>query len=270
MNDNELIQKIKALKQVQPKQDWILATKSQILGKEDSYETKASWYEALFARALKPAFAMPFAMLVLVSGAVIVVSQSSVPGDPLHSIEQITERAHQTVLSPEEKPTYYLSLAEKRVKELKEVVDANKTDKISAGVEGVEQAIKKAVAYIPPKPDSPIESLKVVRKVNNINAGMKGIEDKLEVPLGKDARNNMNTKTFAYIEGGIEGTKTDLTKLSKLVEREITELDHSTLTAQGEKCLEEIKGYYNDYLHGDEDNKYQSLQSVMEKINHCR
>ena len=270
MNDNELIQKIQTLKQVQPKESWILATKSQILGAEDLRETKASWYEALFAQTLKPAFAFPLMMIFLTTGAVLIVSQGSVPGDPLYSIERITERAHQTILSAEEKPAYYLALAEKRVKELEEVVDANKTDKISAGVEGVEQAIEKAVAYIPQTPDNPRESLEVVSKVNNINTGIKGIEEKLEVEVSKDARNDMNTKTFAYIEGGIENAKTGLITSAKLVKDQIEELSDSTLTAQGEECLEDVKQHYNDYLYGDEDKRYQSLQLAIEKIHLCR
>lgn len=77
MTEKELVKKIQKLKEIEPRKDWVLLTKSRILGEEPEVGQK----EILtslgrffhFQFALKPAFVIPMA-LILIGGAIFYFS----------------------------------------------------------------------------------------------------------------------------------------------------------------------------------------------------
>ncbi len=95
MTENELINKIKKLKQIKPEKDWVVLTKNQILGQEQ--KQTISIFQILFqTKRLKPVFVMATVIILLFVGIagflhlaerpVIIVE---IPAEPLIAAEQV-------------------------------------------------------------------------------------------------------------------------------------------------------------------------------------
>jgi len=105
--ETDLVKKIQGLKQIQPDKDWIVSTKTQILGEEP---------KVLFFPYFKPVFAglIVFVMLFGSFG----FAQNSLPGDLLYPLKKVTERGQAIFVSEEEKPGFQLKLTNERLEEL--------------------------------------------------------------------------------------------------------------------------------------------------------
>ena len=100
MTEAELIKKIKTLKEIKPRKDWVVLTKTQILG---NVEVRPQLFLFPF---FKPAYAGLFLFLLLIGLAEF--SQGALPGDPLYSLKRITEKAQSVFVSKEEQPKLQL------------------------------------------------------------------------------------------------------------------------------------------------------------------
>ena len=98
MTEKELIAKIQELRQLKPRQDWVVLTKKQILGEEKPQFSFIGFLKELqrgekFAFQHKPAFAFITTLLVLIG--VFGFAQNSVPGDFLFSLKSSPSKARQ-------------------------------------------------------------------------------------------------------------------------------------------------------------------------------
>ena len=96
----ELIFKIKKLKEVKPRKDWVLFTKKQILGEVESpsFSFKEGFL-GLFQYKYKPAFATLVIVGVLMG--TFGLAQNALPSDSLYPIRKITERIRVSFVSEE-------------------------------------------------------------------------------------------------------------------------------------------------------------------------
>jgi len=97
MTEKEVIAKIQKLEQIGPEKDWILATKTQILGVD------ATTPFFVFS-SQKLAFAGLLILLLLVGA--FGFAQNSLPGNFLYPVKKMTERG-QEVFVPEEERTAF-------------------------------------------------------------------------------------------------------------------------------------------------------------------
>ena len=136
MTEKEVIAKIQKLEQIGPEKDWILATKTQILG----VDATATPFFVFSSQRL--AFAGLLVLLLLVG--VFGFAQNSLPGDFLYPVKKMTERGQEVFVSETDKPKLKLELANKRLDELTRVAETNKVKKLAPAIKEFEASILEA------------------------------------------------------------------------------------------------------------------------------
>jgi len=180
--EKELIGKIRELRQIRPRKDWVVLTKSQILGEEP---------KILFFPFFKPAFATVTAFGILFG--IFSLAQNSLPGDFLYSIKKITEKGQAVFVSEEEKPALYFELANERLEDLTKAPAKNLAPTIKEYQASVSEAAKNLT-----KIKDPEEAKKVVMKIQELEEKKREVET-LGMVVGetktetKDGDNNLTT-----------------------------------------------------------------------------
>lgn len=128
--EDELIAKIRKLKQIKPEKKWVFLTKKRILGEIEIFPF------------FKPVYAGLFLIFLLIG--LFGVSQKSLPGEPLYYIKKVGEKFETTFLPEEEKPKANLELARRRVEELKRVVEKNDVSKLPAAINEFQNTVSQA------------------------------------------------------------------------------------------------------------------------------
>lgn len=213
--EKQLIGKIRELRQIRPRKDWVVLTKSQILGEEP---------KILFFPFFKPVLATVTAFGILFG--IFSLAQNSLPGDFLYSIKKITEKSQAVFVSEEEKPVFQLKLANDRLEELTKAPARNLAPTLSEFQASVFQAAKEIVEAEKPNIKEIVQQTK-----------------KLE-------ENKQKVETLGIVVGETEALDT---ALAQLVESQIKDLEEGTLTEGQQELLEGAKesfeaGDYNQAL----------------------
>lgn len=204
MTQAELIKKIKGLQEIRPRKDWASLTKSQILGTE-----KPVFSPFLI---LKPAYAGLVVVFILFG--VFGVAQNSLPGDLLYSIKKITEKGQAVFVSEEQKPAFQLKLVNERLEDLTKAPVKNLAPALNEFQANLSEAAKNLTAT--EKPD-----------VKGIVKETKKLEE-----------NKQKVEALGIVVGETEELDS---ALSKLVEKEIADLEGRTLTEEQKSLLAEAK-----------------------------
>ena len=220
MTQNELIGKIRELRQIKPRKDWVLLTKSQILGQEETPKFELFPF-------FKPAYAGLFFLLLL--AGLIEFSQGALPGDPLYSLKRITEKAQAVFVSKEEQPKLQLELTNKRLEELNKVAEANQVKRLAPAL-------------------NEFETTKIAAKKEVVNS-IKNKSGKEATKVAKDIASKLNEvnenekKVYATLNiestGGVEQTAE-----KAVVEILIKDAKNSTLTEEQKTDLVKVEEYY--------------------------
>ncbi len=208
MTEKELIAKIRELRQIKPNKDWVILTKSQILGQEPKMDL------SLFFRRSVWASLTLFIILFLV----FIIAQNSLPGDLLYPIKKITERSQAVFVSEDEMPKVQLELANKRLEELTKIAETNQVKKLAPAINEFQASISEAAKKIATakKPDLK----EITKETKKIEEGKQKVEA-LGIVIG-------------------ETEELDNT-LASIVEREIKELEGRSLTEAQEEILAQAK-----------------------------
>lgn len=206
MNQDQLIQKIRLLRDIEPRKDWVLTTKDKILGEKIKTE--------LFP-FFKPVYAGLFCLLFIVG--IFDFSQEALPGESLYYLKKVTERGQFFLASIEEKPRIKLELANKRLEELNEIAENNEVKKLASALDEFQANISEAAKELPK---------------------MKGIDQEVVVQTQKLEENKQKIeKTLA--------TRLDTEELDSalalIVQREISDLEGRSLSEQEQEMLEGAK-----------------------------
>jgi len=219
VTEKELIGKIGELRQIRPRKDWVVLTKSQILGEEP---------KVLFFPFFKPVLATVTAFGILLG--IFSLAQNSLPGDILYPIKKITEKSQAVFVSETEKPQLNLELVNKRLEELTKIAQTNQVKKLAP-----------AISEFQAKASEAAENLVKVKEpdVEKIVAQTKKLEE-----------NKQKVEALGVVLGETE--KLD-NALAQLVEREIKELESQSLSEVQQEILEGAKedfkiGDYNQAL----------------------
>jgi len=221
MTETELIKKIKTLKEIKPRKDWVVLTKTQILG---NVEVRPQPFLFPF---FKPAYAGLFLFLLLIGLAEF--SQGALPGDPLYSLKRITEKAQSVFVSKEEQPKLQLELTNKRLEELNKVAEANQVKRLAPAL-------------------NEFETTKIAAKKEVVNS-IKNKSEKEAIKVAKDIApkladlNEKEKKVYATLN--IESTEgTEQTAEKAVVEILIKDAKNSTLTEEQKTDLVKVEEYY--------------------------
>ena len=137
MTQKELIFKIRELRQIKPREDWVSLTKSQILGEESRNQSVASIFQLFFR--LKPGY-IGLAIVFVVFGA-FGFTESSLPGDLLYPVKKIVERSQAVFVSEKGRSQASFELANKRLEELTKIAETNQVKKIAPALEEYQATI---------------------------------------------------------------------------------------------------------------------------------
>jgi hypothetical protein len=166
MTENELIAKIRELRQIKPDKDWVVLTKSQILG-EDSV-TQHRVLSNIFFPPLRPVYAGLVVIFILFG--LFGFAQNSLPGDLLYPIKKIVEKSQAVFVSEKELPKYNLEIANKRLEELNQIAQTNQAKKLAPAVNEVQASISETAKNL-------VKSKKIDREI---------IEKSLELAKNKE------------------------------------------------------------------------------------
>ena len=223
MTEAELIKKIKELKTIKPRKDWVLLTKSQILGEEKPKFELFPFFKLAYAGLF---------FLLLLAG-LFELSQGALPGDPLYSLKRITEKAQAVFVSKEEQPKLQLELTNKRLEELNKVAEANQVKRLAPALSEFETtkitAKKEVVNFIKNKSEK--EAIKVAKdiapKLNEVNEKEKKVYATLNIESTEGANQTA-----------------DQTAEKAVVEILIKDAKNSTLTEEQKADLVKVEEYY--------------------------
>lgn len=222
MEEREIIQKLQILQEIRPRKEWIKTADKKILGTQRNWEGFLVWN--VFRP--KPVFLAGGLMIIISLALFGLLYAPKEKTDNLPSL--VKEIASQDIYDY----NYYLekaisTLNQRNEKENSEIVEKTKI------------ALEKAVEKLPPRPKSPKESEKIVKKVKEIEDALTTLgPEKKEI---KEATEKLKEKTKEMIQNEIYRIQ---------VEAELMMLESRTLTDEQRRLLEEAKkDYYNeDYL----------------------
>ncbi len=228
--ETELIQKIKELKGIEPKKEWVFLTKKEILGDEFSVPR----IFRVFENILSYKYALSSLIVIFLAGGVFVSAQQALPGDLLYPIKKATEKARLVFAPEEQQPNIQLEYANERLESLVKAAKEKKVEKLAPLIEEYQANISEAA-----------KSLGEVKKteVKEIVEKTKQIEE--------------NKKKAESLGVVIEEPKELNDALAKLVETQIKDLEQNSLSPEQEKIFEEVR---KDYKEG----KYsQALEKIL-------
>ena len=230
MTEKDLIKKIKELRQIEPRKDWVVFAKKEILGEEArSWKEQFSDILEIFPRIIfqrKLAYAVLTMLLILVG--TLGFAQNTVPGDLLFSVRKITEKTQAVFVS--EKAKYDLEIANKRLEDLTKVAEANRVENIASAINEFQASVSKAAKSLAKEelkedPETIKEIALEVKKINDLE----------------------KVKSLGIVIEGSEELDNALAQVYQMyTEREIERLENSTLTEEQEKLLEEAKAEYEN------------------------
>jgi len=230
MTEKELIGKIRELRQIKPRKDWVLSTKTQILGQEPRLEIFPFF---------RPAYAGIFVVLLLIG--LFEFSQSALPGEPLYVLKRISEKAVVSLTPQEQKSKVNLESANKRLEELNQIAQNNEVKKLAPAMSEFQANISEAA-----------KNLVNVKKVDKeIIAQTQKLEENKE-------------KVEQVLSTKIETEELD-NALGQLVEREIKDLEKRTLDEEQTAILEEAKADFEAENYSEALIKILSLSQNTEK-----
>jgi len=225
MTEKELIGKIRKLRQIRPRKDWVLLTKTQILGEEIAERGRTPvWAFSQFRLSYRPVFISLLALIVLMG--TFGFAQNSLPGDILYPIKRITERSRAIFVSQEEQPELQLELTNKRLEELNQIAQTNQVKNLAPALSEFEKtkitAKKEVVNLIKNKPKE--EAIKVAKDIAPKLADLNEKEKKVYATLNIESTEESNQ-----------------TAEKAVVEILIKDAENSTLTDEQKLLLEEAK-----------------------------
>lgn len=241
MTEKQLIAKIKQLKQIKPKEDWVYFTKNQILGKAlEPEKTKLSLVTFIreiqrgerFVFRHKPAFAFLTVLAIFIG--LFGFTQNSVPGDSLFVLKKIAEQSQSVFISQKDQPKHDLEIANKRLDDLFKIAEENEVANLASAINEYQETVSKAAESLA-KADEP--DIKEIAKAIKELAEKEEIVKSLGIEIGEpEELNNV---------------------LASIVGAEIIELEDKELTLEQKEVLIKIK---QDYEQG---NYSQALENIL-------
>ncbi len=215
LTENELIGKLRELRQIKPRNSWVSLTKTQILGEEPKFT---------FFPYLKPAFAGFIAIFVFIGIFSYDLVRNSLPGDLLYSIRKVAHEGQAVFISDEGKPAFQLKLANDRLEDLTKAPVKNLAPTINEFQANISEAAKNLA-----KSDAATSSPGVIKQI---------------VEQTQKLKENMKiAASLGFTTGDIEATG-ELDKAT--AEYLIKYLDTLTLSEAQENILVEMQKLFGE------------------------
>lgn len=214
MAEKDLISQLKELKQIKPREEWVVLAKSRILGEEKKF-------------SLSPLLGWKLAFAPVISVFIVVglfgFAQNTVPGDFLFSVKKITEIAQVGFSSVVDKPAVSLKMANKRLEDLSRIAEANQVRSLSPTIEEFRANINEATRQLAELDVNATGEL--ILEARKLEENKQKIESVLGAVIGEtdeleNALIQLEKRTADYL---------------------ISDLEERTLSEKGQKLLSEAK-----------------------------
>lgn len=228
MTEKDLISRIKELREIKPKKDWVILAKSQILEQEVKSSQKLFVLPRIFF-GYKPALATITCLMIFFG--LFAFAQNSVPGDLLFSVKKVTEMGRAVFISEEERPQMSLELADKRLEELTRIAQANQVRKLAPAINEFQASVSEAtknLSKLDATTSDPIVVKKAVDKTKELEEKVEEARYLLGVHVGEQEISELQ---------GISA-KLELKLLLPLLEKDS---EQGALTQEQEESFNQIK-----------------------------
>jgi len=246
MTEQQLISKIRELRQFKPRQDWVVLVKKQIFEHDERNRVPfVKGTRFLLGRFLlgekfvfqhKPAFAFITTFLVLIG--VFGFAQNSLPGETLFSLKKLAEQSQTIFILEKEQPKHNLELVNKRLDDLTKIAQTNVVKNLAPAINEFQASVSKAAESL-----AKTDTKKNPQVVKAIALEVKKLAEKTEKikSLGVEIGENQEWDNA----------------LAQIVEREIEDLEEKTLTEEQQEALIKVR---SDYEAG---NYSQAIEKIL-------
>ena len=233
MNDKELINQIQLLKQIKPRQDWVVSVKSQILQDEIQSSVSVTQVFSRMFLQLRPAF-VSLVVLVVIVGTFGFI-QDSLPGDFLYPVKRVAEQGQARFLVSEQDVVHYkLEMANKRLVELTQIAEVNQVKKLAPAIAEFQANVADAADNLIKAKDLNIKQ--IVAETQKLEENKAKVEA-LGIVIGE-------TQEFDNA-------------MKQIVERELESIEEQVLAESPDQALIQIR---EDYEAG---NYSQALEGIL-------
>jgi len=221
LTDQELIGKIRELRQITPTNSWVSFNKSRILGTEPAYRGRTS---VTFFPYFKPVFVTVIAVFVVFGTFGYGFVKNSMPGDFLYAIRKIAHECEAVFVPQNEQTAFQLKLANDRLEDLAKAPAKNLAPTISEFQANISEAAR-TLSKIDATTSDPLAIERIVAETKKLE----GNKQKLD--------------SLGVVYGGTEAIEN---VLSKITENLISDLDSRTLSEAQENILAEVKKLFGE------------------------
>ena len=181
LTEKQLIGKVRKLRQIRPRKDWVSLTKKEILGEEPGF---------FFFPYFKPAFAGLITIFVLFGVLGYPLVKNSLPGDVLYAVRKAVHQGQAVFISEAEKPAFQLKLANERLEDLTKAPAKNLAPTISEFQANIIEAAKN-LAKIDATTSDPVAIKKIVEETRELEENIQKVESLGVVIVGKGCLNGI-------------------------------------------------------------------------------
>ena len=238
MGEKELIKKLSHLKQIKPREEWVVLTRQRLFEQETQYMPsplhKGRFWDMLqgigrFAGfmvryAERPAIVIPLLAFLVAGGAVGKGVLGSLPGDTLYPLRTTAEQVSLRFSAVEKRPFLEFDLAQQRLADLKMVVERNSLKNLPAAIQEFEaNASKASEGFLEIVENQPEMALQASRQIVQLQKEKSEVEQILGTKIGEEQ------------EEEIKDT------IRILVEYEVAYLETRSLLEEQKKLFEHVK-----------------------------
>jgi len=219
MTEKDLITKIKELRQIKPRKDWVLLTKSQIFGLEDANRDRVSVFAVLRGMVLQPRMAPVFLVIFGLFISCLSFAQNSLPGDLLYPIKKITEQTQKPFVPEKE---FNIKIVNNRLDDLASVAQSNSTKNLAPAINEYKASVSEVAKNLvkDETKKNPNELKKIVKEVQSIEKKTTEVKS-----LGVEIGENIELDSA----------------LVELIKLQVQDLEKRTLTQEQIKSIGDIK-----------------------------
>lgn len=240
MKEKDLIGKIQLLKQIKPQKEWVifcranLAVRIRLERKQELLNSDIFALQGLFSflRGIRPhyvfkaLYAVSLALAIVLAGGGLTVwaSMKSLPGSPLYEVKISLEKAYLSFVSVEEKNKLQGEMANRRLQELKIVLDSpgsaeDKRGRVEDVVGRIQQQLISDKEQLPQasQKNNSEKTIITVKEVANRAEQVKKAMAEAKESLSEEINGNLSEKLAAVTE---EADKTSIQALEMIINKQ--------------------------------------------------
>lgn len=228
MEDKNLISKLQMLKEISPRENWVLYTKNQIISSKEEAVVGHGHFMDLIGRAVvvmrhfeRPAFVLSALSLIVLGSTGYGTAKSSLPGDTLYPVRVAIEKVTLGIIPGNGEGVQGIEVAKLRLEDLQKVVDTKKDKNLASAKE----EFAKSVAVVSTDfkalvEKDPAKALQVSKELIELQKGQAQLELVLGAKIGTDSQSSsLNDITKVLVE----------TELNDLVTRALSSTQKALL-----------------------------------------